>query len=58
MEKRYQVFISSTFEDLQEDTQFYGPWGGGVADVVPSPGSRVWRILYELPAEGLRLLDD
>lgn len=38
-------------------TQFYEPWGGGVADVAESPNSRVWGILYELTIDALKLLD-
>ena len=38
-------------------TQYYPDWGGGVADVVKSPNSRVWGILYELSKEALELLD-
>lgn len=32
-------------------------WCGGVADVVPSPGSQVWGIIYTIPDEGLCALD-
>lgn len=38
-------------------TQFYEPWGGGVADIVKSPNSSVWGILYELSIDALKLLD-
>lgn len=38
-------------------TQFYAPWGGGVADVVKSPNHSVWGILYELTIDALKLLD-
>jgi gamma-glutamylcyclotransferase (GGCT)/AIG2-like uncharacterized protein YtfP len=38
-------------------TQFYEPWGGGVADIVKSPKSCVWGILYELSLDSLKLLD-
>jgi gamma-glutamylcyclotransferase len=31
--------------------------GGGVADVIPSPGDRVWGVLYELEESDLRCLD-
>jgi gamma-glutamylcyclotransferase (GGCT)/AIG2-like uncharacterized protein YtfP len=32
-------------------------WGGGAADIVPSPGGVVWGALYELPEEALEALD-
>jgi gamma-glutamylcyclotransferase (GGCT)/AIG2-like uncharacterized protein YtfP len=38
-------------------TQFYEPWGGGVADVATSPGNCVWGILYEITMDALKLLD-
>jgi gamma-glutamylcyclotransferase (GGCT)/AIG2-like uncharacterized protein YtfP len=38
-------------------TQFYEPWGGGVADIVKSSSSCVWGILYELTLDSLKLLD-
>ena len=38
-------------------TQYYAEWGGGVADVVKSPGDTVWGILYELSNHALELLD-
>jgi gamma-glutamylcyclotransferase len=38
-------------------TQFYEPWGGGVADITQSPDSCVWGILYELTIGALKLLD-
>lgn len=38
-------------------TQYYADWGGGVADVVKSPGNAVWGIIYELSNNALELLD-
>jgi gamma-glutamylcyclotransferase (GGCT)/AIG2-like uncharacterized protein YtfP len=38
-------------------TQFYPDWGGGVADVISSPNSKVWGILYELSLKALECLD-
>lgn len=38
-------------------TQYYADWGGGVADVVMSPGDSVWGIIYELSNNALELLD-
>ena len=38
-------------------TQYYADWGGGVADVIKSPGSSVWGIIYELSDNALELLD-
>jgi gamma-glutamylcyclotransferase (GGCT)/AIG2-like uncharacterized protein YtfP len=38
-------------------TQFYEPWGGGVADIVKDSKSCVWGILYELTMDALKLLD-
>jgi gamma-glutamylcyclotransferase (GGCT)/AIG2-like uncharacterized protein YtfP len=38
-------------------TQFYEPWGGGVADIVESPNNCVWGILYALTMDAMKLLD-
>jgi len=32
-------------------------WGGGVADVVPAPGGRVWGAAYDAPEATLTALD-
>ena len=32
-------------------------WGGGVADVVPAPGERVWGAAYDAPEAALTALD-
>lgn len=38
-------------------TQYYEPWGGGVADVIEMPDSIVWGKIYELSVEALEKLD-
>jgi gamma-glutamylcyclotransferase len=38
-------------------TQYYEPWGGGVADVIENSDSIVWGKVYELSTDALERLD-
>jgi gamma-glutamylcyclotransferase (GGCT)/AIG2-like uncharacterized protein YtfP len=38
-------------------SQYFEPWGGGIANVVETPKSKVWGVIYELSREALEQLD-